>query len=202
MCYIWSVSRSPRALSFLPGVVCLAVLAVATSAGLISSRVTANDYVPVPPAREEFFSPARDYLFVLSTPDGWKSRKAVGELFQVAAGTRKLLWTRALPQEFRPRYVLVGSQGQVLMVDEWANVKSRYAVMIVNREDRLVAQYDFDAVQRTLGVPVAKVVEMARHGWWIMSPPTLDAPHESARVEAAGKVLSIRLSDGRISVTQ
>ena len=167
---------------------------------LSSSQVLASDYIPLPLAREEFLSPARNYVFVLSSPDNWKSRKAVGELFQVTADTRKLLWTKPLPQEYRPRYVLVGIQGQVLLLDEWINIKSRYAVMILNRENRLVAQYDFDAVQRILGVSKAKIVKMARHGWWITSPPTLDASGERARVETAGKVLNIRLRDGHLSL--
>lgn len=188
--------------SFLTILVQAAVLCVATGTALSSSRVVATDTVPPPPVREEFFSPARDYVFALSTPDHWKSSKSVGELFQVAGNTRNLLWTRPLPHEFRPRYVLVGSTGHVLLLDEWINVSSRYAVMILDRDSQLVAQYDFDSVQRVLGVPVSKVTEMARHGWWIMSPPTLEPSGERARVGAAGKVLTIRLSDGDLSLAQ
>jgi hypothetical protein len=195
-------SKSSGIMSFFTIVILGAVLGVSTGTALISSQALAIDFIPNPPAREEFFSPDRTYVFVLSTPDNWESRKAVGELFHVAADTRKLLWTRPLPHEFRPRYVLVGSKGQVLLLDEWVNIKSRYAVMVLNREDHLVAQHDFDAVQKVLGVPVARVVEMARHGWWIMSPPILDASGERTRVEAAGKVLTIRLSDGHLSVGQ
>lgn len=167
---------------------------------LSSSPVLAADSIRLPPVQSEFFSPARNYAFVLFTPDKWKSRQAVGKLFQVTANSRKLLWTRLLPHEYRPRYVLVGNRGQVLLFDEWINVRSNYAVMELNHENRLVAEYDFDAVQRILGVPVKRVVEMARHGWWISAPPTLDASGEKARVEAAGKVLTIHLCNGHLSL--
>ncbi len=167
---------------------------------LSSAAGAATDSIPLPPTREELFSPSKNYVFVLSTPDNWKSKKAVGELFQVTTNTRKRLWTRLLPHEYRPRYVLVGSEGQVLLLDEWINVKSRYAVMLLSRENHLVAQHDFDAVRNLLDVPVAKVVRMAKYGWWIASPPTLDTSGEIVRVEAAGKVLIIHLCNGYLSL--
>ena len=160
----------------------------------------AIDRIPLPPAVEEFASPAGNFVFVVSTPDNWKSRKAVGELFDLSAGQRRPLWKRTLPHEFGPRYVLVGNDGDVLLLDEWINVKSRYAVMVLSPENRVIAQHDFDAVQTVLNVPGAQIVRTARHGLWITSPPTLDTSGEWARVETAGKVLTIRLSDGHLSL--
>ncbi|MFB2893355.1 hypothetical protein ACE1CI_10620 [Aerosakkonemataceae cyanobacterium BLCC-F50] len=163
------------------------------------SQIVDTDSIALPPAQEAFYSTDRNYVFVLSTPDNWKSKQAEGQLFQVNANRRKLLWTRRLPHEYRPRYVLVGNRGQVLLFDEWINVKSRYAVMELNRENRLVFEYDFDAIQKVLGVPEARIVEMARYGWWIGSRPTLDTSGETARVEVAGKILTINLNSGHLS---
>lgn len=164
------------------------------------AAIMATDYIPLPPVRQEFFSPVRNYLFVLSTPDEWKSKQAIGELFQITEQTHKRLWIRSLPHEYGPRYVLVGNQGQVLLLDEWINVASRFAIMVLNCKNELVAQYDFDALQRFLNVPRAKFPEMARHGLWISSPPVLDASGERAKVRTVGKVLLINLNDGQLSL--
>jgi hypothetical protein len=51
-----------------------------------------------------------------------------------------------------------------------------------------------------LQVPPNRIVEMAAHGPWMSAPPTLDATGEVVLVEAAGKTLAIRVSDGALSV--
>jgi hypothetical protein len=167
-----------------------------------SVSVAATDIAPPPPAREEFPAPDKTYVFEVSTPDAWASRKSVGRLFQVAGGTRRLLWSRPLPHEWRPRYVMVGVRGNVLLIDEWANITSRYAVMVVDRENRLVAQHDFDAVTKVLGVPAAQVARMARHGVWIVTPPVWENPGLSVVIEAAGKVMRVNLADGALALAR
>ena len=163
---------------------------------------TDADYIALPPAQQEVSSPQGQYVFVLSTPDNWASKQAVGELFEVPDGRRQSLWTRILPHEYGPRYVLVSDQGQVLLLDEWINVASRQAVMVLSRENILVAQHHFDAMQALLNVPRASIVAQASSGWWITSPPTLNSADETARVETAGKVLMINLEDGELSVAR
>ena len=177
-------------------------VAAVLSATLISGAAItlASDIVPMPPERKEFASPAGDFVFVLFTTDHWRSRKSVGELFQVTQQGRALLWTRHLPHEYRPRYVLLNDNAAVLLIDEWVNIKSRYAVMLLDRDNHVVAQHDLDAVLKVLGVPIATVTQLARHGWWIVSPPVLDAAGEHATVETAGKTLTIRLRDGHLTI--
>ena len=161
---------------------------------------TDADSIPFPPTRQEFSSPNGMYRFVLSTEDNWASKQAIGELFIEIDGNRQSLWTCPLPHEYGPRFVLVSSQGQVLLLDEWINVASRYAVMLLSRESALQAQHSFDVLQEKLAVPRASIVEMARYGWWIAAPPTLDNAEETAAIETAGKVLAINLENGELSV--
>ena len=175
---------------------------VVTASVLFSSFMAAEDRVITPPLREEFASPDQRYVFELSTPDNWRSGKSVGRLLEGNGASRRVLWTRPLPHQFRPRYVLVGDTGNVLLVDEWANVKSRFAVMVLDRQNQLVAQHDFEAVRKVLDLPVAQVVGKARLGWWIVSGPTLEASGGTAVVETAGKRLRIRIADGNLSLAQ
>ena len=158
------------------------------------------DSIPFPPARQEFSSPDGTYRFVLSTGDNWASKQAIGELIVEIDGNQQSLWTCPLPHEYGPRFVLVSSQGQVLLLDEWINVASRYAVMLLSRENALLAEYSFDVLQEKLAVSRASIVEMAQYGWWISAPPTLDNAEEIAAIETAGKVLAINLENGELSI--
>lgn len=160
----------------------------------------AVDRITLPDARREFVSPSGQFAFVVSTRDGWTSPRGTGELFSVKGPGRTSLWSRELPQQFGPRFVLIGDLGTVLMLDEWINVKSPYAVLLMDRAGRTVAQHSTDAVQAVLQVPMADIVRMARHGWWIGTPPRLDPAAGVARVETAGRGLLIRLADGHLSV--
>jgi hypothetical protein len=168
--------------------------------GTLAPGSMAKDVIDLPPASREIPSPRGDYVFVVSTPDAWKSLKAKGELFRLSDGRRESVWSQQLPQEYGPRYALVGPEGSVLLVDEWIHVESRYAVMVVDAAGRVVAQHAFGDVQGVLDVPVAKVVKLASLGWWVTTPPVLDAERGVATIGAAGKVLGVRLSDGRLSI--
>jgi hypothetical protein len=155
----------------------------------------------LPDARREFVAPAGRYAFVVTTSDGWKSGRGTGELFSVGPAGRTAIWSQELPQQFGPRFVLVNDQGTVLMLDEWINVSSRYAVLIIDREPRTIAQRSTDDVQAALQVPMNEIVRLAKFGWWIAAPPTLSPSGDAARVEAGGKILTIGLNDGSLSAS-
>ncbi len=160
----------------------------------------ATDSIPLPPEQQQFFSRSKNYVLVISTLNKWKSTQAEGKFFQVIGNNRKLVWRRKLPQKYGPRHVLVGDRGEVLMFDEWVNTESQYAVMMVNRKNRLVFQHDFESLGKIIGVPVLKIAEMAKYGAWITSLPSIDASGRTVRVGTGGKVLTINLSSGGLSV--
>ena len=173
----------------------------ADSGGPTQARPVADsDRIALPHARREFTSPSGRFVFVVSTPDAWKSLRAVGELLSITKSGRTVLWSRALPQQFGPRFVLVSDAGSVLMLDEWINVKTPYAVLLIDRDHRTVKQYGTDALIEAVRVPARDVVRQARHGWWISALPTQDAAGDGARVETAGKMLTIRFADGALAV--
>ena len=165
------------------------------------TQASLADSISLPPEREEFISPNQRYVLVLSTSDGWHSKRAIAELFEREADRRTLLWSRTLLHEYRPRYAIVGSQGNVLLLDEWINVKSRFAVVILSRDNHLVAQYNLDAVQEILDVPMSDIVQQATRGWWITAPPTLSSTRDRAYVETAGRHLVVDLQTGSLSVS-
>jgi len=163
-----------------------------------------SDRIPLPPQKREFTSPSGNYVFVVSNADQWRSNQTAGELLAVSGAAsgeaRRSLWSRVLPQGFGPRFVLLNDRGQVLLLDEWINIKSRHAAVLLNRENEVVVQHDFDAVQAVLQIPAAEIVRRSKHGWWIAAPPSLEPSGEVVRVETAGKTLLIGLADGQLSL--
>lgn len=159
------------------------------------------DSIAIPPPREIVKSPGGKYSFVILTHGDvrtYKSRYSTGELHR-NDGSRAV-WTQRLPHELRPRFALVNDDGQVLLVDEWINVKSRRAITLIDRQNRVVAEHPYAAVQTLLGVPAAQIVRMARHGYWLQAPPRLAPTGKLALLEGGGKTLSVDMTTGALSL--
>lgn len=176
--------------------------AVSASPNIVSASKDggARDFVPIPPTTTQVASPNGRYAFIVHSSDAWQSKRATGRLLKNTSAGQELEWERVLPQEYGPRYFLVGNQGQTVLFDEWINVKSRYAVVLIHHQKNLEVSHDFEAVAKILGVPVAAITARAKHGWWIEGIPSLDSTGTSAIVATAGKCLVIDLNTGLLSL--
>lgn len=160
-----------------------------------------SDRISLPPLQAEFLSQQRNFRFIISTKDNWKLKQGLGKLIRCTNGVSEVIWEGQLPQEYGPRHVLVGKQGEVLMLDEWINVKSKYAVFVLNPQNDKVIQHNFDSIQKILGVPTSAIVESAVGGsWWISKQPFLDESGSTAYVPTAGKILKVDLQTGELSL--
>ena len=159
------------------------------------------DSIAIPPPREIVKSPGGKYSFVIQTYGDlrdYKSRYSSGELHRNDGSPA--VWTRRLPHELRPRFALVNDDGQVLLVDEWINVKSRRALTLIDRQNRVVAEHPYQTVQATLGVPGSQIVRMSKHGYWLQAPPHLNPAGKVALLEGGGKTLSLDMATGALSL--
>jgi hypothetical protein len=91
----------------------------------------------------------------------------------------------------------VSDAGQTLMLDEWINVASPLAIMVLDRSGDLVAQYSFDDIVTVTGRTRADIVDQAEQGFWIAGEPFLGR-NQQAAVPAAGGTLWINLETGQI----
>jgi hypothetical protein len=179
----------------------LALLAAGCLSGTWSAMTPAfaKDQVPLPPGEEIFVSPSdRFRLHLLAAPD-WTKDRPQAALAAVAAGREEVLWRRELPQELRPRLALVSDEGRVLLLDEWWNTRSGYAVMLLAPDGSEVARHGFEQVVAALGVTVAELDAEARLGRWISAPPRIAGEGRAARVAAGGKALLVDLESGALS---
>ena len=167
-----------------------------------SAMPISSDRIALPPARREFTSPDRGFLLVVETADQWKALYPTARLFRVGKGQPVLCWTRVLTQQYGPRGVVVAGDGHVLFVDEWINVTSRWALMLVDVDNRVIATHDYKMAVGVLGVSPAELAAYARSGPWISDGPALSADGKSARIAAGGRTLVVSLQDGSLSVTR
>ena len=151
----------------------------------------AADRMDLPPAERRFGS---GFVLTVKTLDGWKTPLGRATLADARGGVK---WERELPHHHGPRRVLVTKSGQVLLVDEWINVLSRYALMLIAPSGVTVAQYSGEQIISLLGVPRAAIRLNARVGAWMTAEPS--AVGDSVFFEAGGRRLVLRLADGQLS---
>ena len=162
-----------------------------------------SDRIPPPPLREEYISPAQNYLFVLlADDDRWQSVRSSGELYRIDGENHVLLWKRNLPHRFRPRFALVGNHGDVLLLDEWVNTTAKYAIMVISSENQLLVEKSFDDIEAMTGIARARIGKMSRFGTWLSEVPFLDPSGETAILAVGEKRITVSLEDGHIEVSR
>lgn len=169
---------------------------------MAAHRAYAVDTIDLPPGRREASSSEGRYTLVLTSLDGWETYRVKAELYEGRPADRHSVWQRELPHNYGPRRALVSGQGEVLLADEWINVLSKYALTLIDRQNRMVAQYSAEQVIAALGVPIREVGSHAKAGPWITDGPSVSPDGRSALITAGGRVLAISLADGKLSVRQ
>ena len=158
------------------------------------------DLMALPAVCRKAVSPDGRYTFEVCTMDQWRSRHATGRLVEHTAQGAYTVWETALPQEYGPRYALVGKQGQVVLFDEAINVKSRFAVMLMRQPGRGDVVHSYEAVRLALGRSAEAIMEHARVGWWLQGAVSLNAEGTLALAPAADRPLGVDLETGALSV--
>jgi hypothetical protein len=177
----------------------LAWCGVGTAGMARSAGTTTADRIVLPPDLRSFSSPSGQYVLELSSADHWRTRLARARLLARNSGSLEPAWTQTLPHERGPRHVLVTDTGAVVLIDEWINVPSRHALMLLSPGGERLAHYSIDALVQMLGVPRRTVAEHGKLGIWLSAAPSL-APDGSAVVlPSAGRRLLLRLADGSLS---
>lgn len=158
----------------------------------VSSSKTKADRLTHPPLQQSLT--ADGYRFTITAADDWQTPAAIGKLYK----NERLRWQVRLPHDYGPRFAVVSSAGQVLLVDEFINVASDHALTLFDVHGKAIARYSFEDIQRHLEVSAAELVSHASEGWWVASPPELNAQQSYVQIEAGGKTLKISLSTGEL----
>jgi hypothetical protein len=165
-----------------------------------TSSTQAMDRIKLPPLKQEFFSPQKKYSFVISTLDKWQTEKARGQLYQLTGNNRKLLWSKQLPHIYSPRFVFLGDKGDILLLDEWINQPTSYAIILLDKNNKTMLHYSFNSLAILLQTSPDKLAANAKYGTWIMAIPQWDALGKTVVVETFNKTLKIDLENGTLIV--
>ncbi len=155
-----------------------------------SSLLFAQDAMNPPPAERTFSSPNHHYTLTVRGSE---------VVLRTSAG--KLVWQKILPHEQGPRDVLVTNDGHTVLADEWINIASKHALTLVDRAGGAIAHFSAEEIFQTLGVPKRDVVAKASHGVWITDGPTVSVDGKSVTFHSGGRILTLRLADGHLSVS-
>lgn len=159
-----------------------------------SGAADANDSIALPPSSRVVESTNRIYRFRIFTTDQWHTPFPQGALTSSSKAKLPLAWNGKLSQYYGPRFVLVTSNGDVILLDGWLNTKPTPAIAVFYGGRRLWVSFSFEDVRRSLGVPPALLAQKARLGsWWISGKPYLDASESRVFVPAGGKTLIVDL---------
>lgn len=162
-----------------------------------SQFMIAQDAIPRPPRWRHFAAPNDHYHLIVTTDIDGAAKQSTANLFASTVDRCQPVWTRVLPQEYGPRLALVSNTGHTLMVDEWINVASPYAIMVFDTSGDLLAQHGFDDIVARTGRTRADVVAQAEQGFWLAGDPVLQPTGEVFMPTAGGR-LTIQINDGEM----
>jgi len=167
------------------------------SALCLAFSAAAADRIDYPPTERRFSSPSHAFVLVVRTADNWKTPRPIAELRR-AGGS--VIWQHPLPHYHGPRFALVADNGAVVLVDEWINVVSRYAVILIDPLGRTVAVHPAEGVFSLLAVPRRDISAHARFGVWLSGIPAFSSDGGSVVLESDGRRIELSLKMGSLTL--
>lgn len=177
-------------------------LAVPTGFVLLaqSPPVLGQDAIPYPPILRHETSPAGNYHLILTLgKDAAGRRHSTASLFEALGDRCQQVWSDILPHSYGPRLGLVNDSGTVVLLDEWINVASPYAIVLMGADGEVKAQHSFDDIVAVTDQSRAEVVEQAAQGFWLAGRPALNRSGSQVSIPAAGGQLTLDLATGDLS---
>lgn len=152
-----------------------------------------------PPASRRFSSESGAFELEVTGADHWKTAQAHAEMFAVAPSGRRSAWSTPLPQRYGPALALVADNGGALLVDEWINTPSPYALMVIAPDGKTVCSHSMNDIAAASGVSSAQLAASAAAGPWRSARPIYLAKQDAVLIEAAGVRLHVDLKTGKLS---
>ena len=174
----------------------------AVESSVIESDSLEADSITLPPTRQTFAN--GDYQLVIEaanqfpTTDQWQAENAIAKLYK----NDTLQWQQPLPHAYGPRFVVLSAYGKTLLLDEFINVASPYAITLLSATGEQIAQYRFEDVADALALPAVAITQQATSGWWISTPPALSARENLVFIQTGGQYLTVELITGELTVSQ
>ncbi|PZV09264.1 MAG: hypothetical protein DCF32_02760 [Leptolyngbya sp.] len=164
-----------------------------------SPPVLGQDSIPHPPLLRHEPSPAGNYHLILTLrQDAAGTQRTTAGLFEILGDRCQQIWSHTLPHSYGPRLALVNDTGIVVLLDDWINVASPRAIVLMGVDGTVKRQHSFDDIVEITGQSRAAVVDQAVQGFWLGGNPELDIAGDRMTIPVAGGQLSLDLATGEI----
>ncbi|MBE9113933.1 hypothetical protein IQ273_31680 [Nodosilinea sp. LEGE 07298] len=158
-----------------------------------------RDAIPYPPLLRHEASPAGTYHLVLTLgQEATGTRRTTASLFEMRGDRCQQVWSQTLPHSYGPRLALVTDAGTVVLLDEWINVASPYAMTVLGPNGAIAAQHSFDDIVEVTGQTRAEVVEQAAQGFWLTGEPEIADDGSQVLIPAADGQITLDLATGEL----
>lgn len=164
-----------------------------------SLPVLGQDSIPYPPMLRHETSPAGGYHLVLTLgQDEAGAQRTTASLFETLGDRCQQVWSHSLPHSYGPRLARVNDAGTVVLLDEWINVASPRAIVVMGLNGEVATQHSFDDIVEVTGQSRAEVVDQAAQGFWLSGNPEMDLTGDRMTIPTAGGQLSLDLATGEM----
>jgi hypothetical protein len=96
---------------------------------------------------------------------------------------------------------MVANSGAVVLIDEWINIPSKHALMLVSPMGATLAHYPLDELITTLGVSRRTITEHNGLGIWLSRMPVFNTDESTLMLAAGGRGLSLDMASGSLTVS-
>ena len=165
----------------------------------------------LPEVLREFHSPSNEFRLLIIGNDRWLKPYASAELYRVnksdsnepdsnePGSSDELLWRISkLPHRLGPSNAFVTDGGRVLLIDEWVNTPSSYALMVIEKNGETKPALSFAEIARLTGNSEASMVKSAVVGAWQSMQPSLVPGKERVRLRTCSTPFYLDLSTGEV----
>lgn len=175
-----------------------AVLPAALTPPPNSLSMLGQDALPLPPVLRHTASASGAYHLVLTLTEADGQRSTIASLYAATDNLCQQIWSQPLPHSYGPRLAIVNDRGIVVLLDEWINVASPHAIVVLDSEGAVMAQHSFDDIVAVTRQSRAEVVEQAAQGFWLAGNPEINRAGSRLVVPAAGGLISLDLATGEL----
>ena len=110
-----------------------------------------------------------------------------------------VLWQDSLPQEMGPRQALLGRNGSAVLLDEWINIFTDYAIVVISPEGKELAVHSTDDIARFLGRKRSDLASQAKFGPWMQGLAKVSDSGDVVIIPMGKDIIVVSLKDGTLS---
>jgi hypothetical protein len=166
---------------------------------MTAAAAAGQDKKARPPASRRFTSESGAFQLEVTSSNNWRTSQAHAEMFAVASSGRRSVWSIPLPPRYGPALAVVADTGGALLVDEWINTPSPYALMVIAPDGNTVRTHSMNDIAAASGLPPAQLAASAASGPWMSARPIYLARQRAVLIEAAGIRIHVDLTTGQLS---